>query len=188
MLAQNALPNQHPDGVAIRAGHIIFSHILNESLREERSITYGVLSDIPHAQGPTPWIISLKTPSRYSQSALTHIKALFAQYLEEGPSEAELDDIKQYLQRALPQLTASNLEMRNELSIISRFNQPLTFDYKTQQIQAMTREQIKAAMNRHFKADGWVSVTVGPSVEQQPLPDVMAAEAMMKQSCMPAIR
>ena len=188
MLAQNALPNQHPDGVAIRAGHIIFSHILNESLREERSITYGVLSDIPHAQGLTPWIISLNTPSRYSQSALTHIKALFAQYLNDGPSDAQLDDIKQYLLRALPQLTASNLEMRNELSMINRFNQPLTFDYKTRQVQAMTREQIKTAMNRHFKADGWVSVTVGPSVEQLPLPDVMAAKAMMEQSCMPAIR
>lgn len=72
--------------------------------------------------------------------------------------------------------------------MINRFNQPLTFDYKTRQVQAMTREQIKTAMNRHFKADGWVSVTVGPSVEQLPLPDVMAAKAMMEQSCMPAIR
>ena len=188
MLAHNALPNQHPDGVAIRAGQVIFSHILNEHLREERSITYGVLSDIPDAQGPTPWLISLNTPSRYSQSALAHIKALFTQYMKDGPSEAQLDDIKQYLLRALPQLTASNLEMRNELSIISRFNQPLNFSYRTQQVQAMTREQIKTAMNRHFKADGWVSVTVGPSVEQLPLPEVMATKAMMEQSCMPAIR
>ena len=188
MLAQNALPNQHPDGVAIRAGHIIFSHILNRQLREERSITYGVLSQIPHAQGPTPWIISLNTPSRYSQSALVHIKALFAQYLQDGPSETELDDIKQFLLRALPQLTASNLDMRNELSIINRFNQPLAFNYKIQQIQALTSEQIKAAMNRHFTADGWVGVTVGPSVAQLPLPKVMVPETTMAQSCMPAIR
>lgn len=187
MLAQNALPNQHPDGIAIRAGHVIFSHILNGELREDRSITYGVLSDIPHAQGPAPWIISLNTPSRYSQSALAHIKKLFIQYLDDGPSEAELDDIKQYLMRALPQLTASNLDMRNELSIISRFNQPLTFDYKARQIQALTREQIKTAMNRHFTADGWVSVTVGPSVDQQALPDVMAPDTTVAKSCMPAI-
>ena len=187
MLAQNALPNQHPDGVAIRAGHYIFSQILNAELREAHSVTYGVLSQIPHAQGLTPWIINLNTPSRYSQSALAHIKTLFAQYLEDGPSEAELDDIKQYLLRALPQLTASNLDIRNELSIISRFNLPLTFEYKNQQIQALTREQIKAAMNRHFTAEGWVSVTVGPSVDQLPLPKVMEPDALMEQSCMPAI-
>lgn len=89
--------------------------------------------------------------------------------------------------RALPQLTASNLDIRNELSIISRFNLPLTFEYKNQQIQALTREQIKAAMNRHFTAEGWVSVTVGPSVDQLPLPKVMEPDALMEQSCMPAI-
>ena len=188
MLAQNALPTQHPDGIAIRAGHIIFSHILNGELRENHSITYDVLSDIPHAQGATPWIISLNTPSRYSQSALALIKSLFARYLEDGPSEAELDDIKQHMLRALPQLTASNLDMRNELSIINRHDLPLTFDYKARQIQALTREEIRTAMNRHFRADGFVSVTVGPSVEQQPLPDVMAPQSLMEQSCMPAIR
>ncbi|WP_321838179.1 M16 family metallopeptidase [Pseudomonas kulmbachensis] len=187
MLAQNALPNQHPDGVAIRVGHIIFSHILNEHLREERSITYGVSSDIPHAMGPTPWIISLNTPSRYSHSVQAHIKSLFAQYLEEGPSEAQLDDIKQYLLRALPQLTASNLEMRNELSVINRFNHPLSFNHKNQQVQALTREQVKAAMNRYFKADGWVSVTVGPTLEQQPLPEVIAPDPILANICMSAI-
>ena len=188
MLAQDALPNQHPDGLAIRAGHYVFSQILNAELREAHSVTYGVLSEISHAQGSTPWIINLNTPSRYSQSALAHIKALFTRFLKDGPSEAELDDIKQYLLRALPQLTASNLEMRSELSIINRFSQPLTFGYKNQQIQAMTREQIKTAMNRHFTADGWVSVTVGPSVGQQPLPDVMVPETTVAQSCLPAIR
>ena len=188
MLAQDALPNQHPDGVAVRAGHIIFEQILNQHLREERSITYGVLSDINHAQGAATWTINLNTPSRYSQSALFHIKTLFAQYLEEGPSEAQLDDIKQYLLRALPQLTASNLEMRNELSMISRFNHPLTFGYKTRRVQALSAEQIKTAMNRHFTTDAWVSVTVGPTVEQLPLPDVIALEASREHSCMPTIR
>lgn len=188
MMAQNAVPTQHPDWAAIRAGNILFSHILNGDLREDRSITYGVLSDIPNAQGPAPWVISLNTPSRYSQGALARIKALFAQYLEEGSSEIQLNDVKQHLLRALPQHTASNLEMRNELSIIGRFNQPLTFDYKNRQIQALTREQIKAAMNRHLRADGWVSVTVGPDVVQQPLPDPIAPQTVTAQSCMPANR
>ena len=51
-----------------------------------------------------------------------------------------------------------------------------------------SRKQIKAAMNRHFTADGWVGVTVGPSVAQLPLPKVMVPETTMAQSCMPAIR
>ena len=188
MLAQSAPPAQHPDGVAVLAGHTIFDQILNQYLREERSVTYGVLSDIPPAQGPATWTINLNTPSHYSQSALDHIKTLFAHYLEDGPDASHLDDIKQSLLQGLPQLTASNLAMRNELSMIGRFNHPLSFGYKTRQIQALTAEQIKAAMNRHFSAEGWVSVTVGPRAEQLPLPDVMALEASMAHSCMPANR
>ena len=185
MLAQNALPSQHPDAVAIRAGNVIFSQILNEHLREIHSVTYGVISDIPPAKGTTPWTISLNTPSRYSLSALALIKTLFARFLQEGPNQQELDDIKQFLLRALPQLTASNLEMRQELALISRFDQPLDFNYKIQQAHALTREQIKAAMNRHFSADGWVSVTVGPSVAQLPLPVRTAGEATPEHACTP---
>lgn len=185
MLAQNAPPHQHPDTVAVRAGNVIFSHILNAYLREKHSVTYGVLSEIPHAQGTSPWIIALNTPSRYSASALAQIKTLFTRFLEQGPTEAELNDIKQYLLRALPQLTASNLEMRNELSLINRFNQPLSFNYKTEQIQSMTREQIQTAMNRHFSTAGWASVTVGPTVAQLPLPEMMEPGVMEAHTCRP---
>ena len=94
-----------------------------------------------------------------------------------------MDDIKKYLNKALPQLTSTNKEMRNELSIINRFNQPLSFDYKTREVQKMTPEQVKAAMNRHFKADGWVSLTSGPRVEQLPLPEISTPEAIAQNGC-----
>jgi zinc protease len=39
-----------------------------------------------------------------------------------------------------------------------------------QQSQALTTEQVKAALNKHLAADKMVIVTAGPSVPQQPLP------------------
>ncbi|MNF19078.1 hypothetical protein D3C80_2235860 [compost metagenome] len=39
-----------------------------------------------------------------------------------------------------------------------------------QQSQALTVEQVKAAMNKHLSADKLVIVTVGPKVPQKPLP------------------
>jgi hypothetical protein len=39
-----------------------------------------------------------------------------------------------------------------------------------QQSQALTVEQVKAAMNKHLAADKLVIVTVGPTVPQMPLP------------------
>lgn len=183
MMAQDAVPHQHPDTVALRIGNVVFNQILNEHLREQHSVTYGVSSDIAQVRGSAPWVIHLNTPSRYSLDTMAHIKTLFATFLRDGPTDEELDDIKKYLNKALPQLTSTNKEMRNELSIINRFNQPLSFDYKTREVQKMTPEQIKAAMNRHFKADGWVSLTSGPRVEQLPLPEISTPEAIAQNGC-----
>mgnify|MGYP004722486159 CR=1 FL=1 len=51
------------------------------------------------------------------------------------------------------------------------YNLPLTWleDF-VQQSQALTVEQVKAAMNKHLSADKLVIVTAGPSVPQKPLP------------------
>ena len=183
MLAQNALPNQHPDALATRIGHEIFERILNTQLREKHSVTYGVLSSAPSARNPTPWIIDLNTPAHYSVSAMAHIKTEFARFLEEGPTEQELNETKHYLQRAQPQLTVSNLHMRDELSLINYFDQPLDFTYKAQQIEKMTREHIKIVMKRHFNADNWVSVILGPTVEQLPLPSTPQLPLTTELSC-----
>ena len=183
MLAQNTLPNQHPDALAIRIGHEIFKHLLNAQLREKHSVTYGVLSSAPPARNTTPWIINLNTPAYYSLSAMAHIKTEFARFLEEGPTEQELNETKRYLQRTQPQLTVSNLNLLNELSVINRFDQPLDFTYKAQRIETLTREQIKTAMQRHLSAQGWVSVIVGPTVEQLPLPNTQQVASTTELSC-----
>ena len=171
MMGHNSLPDHHPDALAVRISNVIFNQILNKQLRELHSVTYGVLSDINHAKGQTPWVIHLSLPPHYSQATIAQIKALFAQYIKEGPSKEQLDDIKKYIRKALPQLTATNASLRNELVIINRFDQSLNFTHKTQAIQNMTPAHIRGAMSRHFKTEGWVSVTVGPQAEQLPLPE-----------------
>ena len=133
-------------------------------------------------------MINLYTPPHYSTGAVAQIKTLFAQYLKEGPSESELATINQLLQRGLPQFTSNNRNMLNELLIISQYNQPLDFKYKTQQIERLTREQIKAVMNRHFSADTWVTVTVGNTVLQQPLAIAQNNHEDSDKSCKPSNR
>lgn len=183
VLAQAALPNQHPDALTTRVGHLIFSLMLNAQLREKHSVTYGVLSNVSHAQGLTPWVIDLNTPSQYSLSSMAYIKARFAQFLEQGPTDKALEEVKQYVMRAQPQYTVSNKSMLEEISLMSRFNQPLDFTYKAQQIEKLTSAQVKAAMQRHYSAQGWVSVTAGPNAEQLPLPVTMAPEVLAEHSC-----
>ena len=183
MMMQNALPNQHPDAIAMHIANVVFNHVLNAQLREKYSLTYGVLSDIEHARGATGWLIQFSVAPQYSREAMALTKTLFAQFLKEGPSEEQLNTLKKYLRRALPQLMATNKNLLNELGVINRFDQPLDFTYKTAEIQNMTTEQIKAAINRHLDADSWVSLTLGPSAEQQPLPDTSSHAANASMTC-----
>ena len=110
VMAHNALPNQHPDALALHVANVMFNGVLNNQLREKHSVTYGVQSDIEHARGATAWITQFNTPPHYSQQAMAHAKTLFAQFLTDGPTEEQLDSIKKYLRQALPQLIASSME------------------------------------------------------------------------------
>lgn len=176
VMAHNVVPNQHPDALALHVANAMFNGVLNNQLRENHSVTYGVQSDIEHATGTATWVTQFNTPPHYSEQALAHAKTLFEQFLKDGPTEEQLDSIKRYLRQALPQLLATNRNLLKELEDINRFDHTLDFTHKITEIQKMTAGQIKAAMNRHMNANAWVTLTLGPSVAQQALPEVSMSE------------
>ena len=176
VMAQNVLPNQHPDALALHVANAMFNGILNSQLREKHSVTYWVDSDIEHAKGTATWITQFNTPPHYSQQAMVHAKTLFEQFLKDGPTESHVDSFKKYMRQTLPQQLATNRNVLTELEDINRFDQPLDFTHKITEMQKMTAGDIKAAMNRHLSASNWVTLTLGPSVAQQPLPEFNKSE------------
>ncbi|MGH8380451.1 hypothetical protein [Pseudomonas sp.] len=44
-----------------------------------------------------------------------------------------------------------------------------------EQVQALTLDQLKAVLKKHLKPDKLVQISVGPSVEQQDLPEIASA-------------
>ncbi|WP_350581768.1 pitrilysin family protein [Pseudomonas sp. HY2-MNA-CIBAN-0224] len=183
VMAHNVVPNQHPDALALHVANAMFNGILNNQLRENHSVTYGVQSDIEHAKGTATWITQFNTPPHYSEQALAHAKTLFEQFLKDGPTQEQLDSIKKYLRQALPQLIATNRNLLKELEDINRFDHTLDFTHKITEIQKMTAGQIKAAMNRHMNANAWVTLTLGPSVAQQALPELIMSETSGQPFC-----
>lgn len=183
VLGQNALSIHHPDSMATRIGHGIFDEILNAQLREKHSATYGVISHTFRSNHAAPWVISLYTPPHYSASAAEQVTRLYAKFLRDGPTEDQVTDIKKALLRSMPQFTASNKYTLAEMVVLNRFNQPLDFSHKILRVQTLTREQIKTAMARHFSADTWVKLTLGPTVAQKPLPLAEVLDENTAQSC-----
>ncbi|MCU7279121.1 insulinase family protein [Pseudomonas peradeniyensis] len=176
MLAELGIDRNDPDWPALSLGNQIlgggaFGTRLMSEVREKRGLTYGVYSVFSPMQVRGPFMINLQTRAELSEGTLKLVRDILADYLKSGPTQQELDDAKRELAGSFPLSNASNASIVGQLGAIGFYNLPLSWleDFM-QQSQALTVEQVKAAMNKHLAADKLVIVTVGPKVAQQPLP------------------
>ena len=176
MLGQLGIPRGHPDYAALYLGNQIlggggFGTRLMEEIREKRGLTYGIYSGFSPMRAEGPFMINLQTRAELADGTLQLVQQLVEEFIAQGPSEAELQRSKREIAGSFPLSTASNADIVGQLGSIGFYDLPLTYleDFMAQ-VQALSVEDVKAAMSRHLEADGFVIVTAGPEVEQQPLP------------------
>ncbi|WP_312798590.1 pitrilysin family protein [Pseudomonas sp.] len=176
MLAEQGIDRRDPDYAALYLGNQIlggggFGTRLMTEVREKRGLTYGVYSGFTPMQVAGPFTIGLQTRAEMSQNTLGLVQNIVRQYLKEGPTQKELDDAKREISGSFPLSTASNSAIVAQLGMIGFYDLPLDFlDTFMKQTQALTTDQVREAMARHLNPDGFVIVTAGPTVAQQPLP------------------
>ncbi|MGQ7960549.1 M16 family metallopeptidase [Pseudomonas sp. SP16.1] len=176
MLAQLGIDRRDPDYAALYLGNQIFggggfgTRLMSE-VREKRGLTYGVYSGFSAMQARGPFTINLQTRAELSEGTLALVKQLLAAYLRDGPTQDELDNAKRELAGSFPLSTASNADIVGQLASMGFYDLPLSYlDDFMRDVQALTTEQVHAAMAKHLDPEALVVVTAGPSVEQQELP------------------
>lgn len=176
MLAQAGVARGDADYPALFLGNQIlggggFGTRLMEEVREKRGLTYGVYSAFSPMQVGGPFMINLQTRADQSEGTLELVRELLRDYLDKGPSQQELDNAKRELAGSFPLRTTSNGDIVGLLASTGFYQLPLDYQERfLEQVQALTAEQVKAALNKHLDADAFVIVTAGPTVEQKPLP------------------
>ena len=175
LLAQLGITRGDPDYAALYMGNQIlggggFGTRLMTEVREKRGLTYGVSSGFSGMQARGPFMISLQTRAEQSEGTLGLVQQIVRDYLAEGPTQKELDDAKRELAGSFPLTTASNADIVGQLGAMGFYDLPLSYlqDFMNQ-AQALSVEQVRAAMARHLSADDFVIVTAGPTVAQKPL-------------------
>lgn len=175
-IAQLGIDRQDPDFAALSMGNQIlgggsFGTRLMSEVREKRGLTYGVYSAFTPMQVRGPFLINLQTRAELGDGTLKLVQDILRDYLKTGPTQQELDNAKREQAGSFPLSNASNASIVGQLGAIGFYDLPLSWmeDFQ-QQSQALTAEQVKAAMNKHLDADKLVIVTAGPKVAQQPLP------------------
>lgn len=175
-MGQLGVTRNNPDFAALYLGNqILGGGTLNSRLmtevRERRGLTYGIYSEFATMQAAGLFKIGLQTRAEMTEGCLTLIKQLVDDYLKTGPTEKEVEDAKKEIIGSFPLSNASNASIVGQLGVIGFYHLP--HDYLVnfvKQIQSLTPEQVKIAMNKHLKMDDFIVVTVGPTVKQMAIP------------------
>jgi len=175
-LAQLGIERRHPDYAALYLGNQVlggggFGSRLMEEVREKRGLTYGIYSGFSPMQARGPFMISMQTRADYSEGALQLVQEMVKRFLVEGPTQKELEDAQRELAGSFPLSTASNADIVGQLGAMGFYDLPLDYlEAFLEQVQALDVEDVRTAMAKHLAVEDFVIVSVGPTVDQQPLP------------------
>lgn len=168
LVAQQGMSRTDPDYAALYLGNQIlggsgFGSRLVEEVREKRGLSYSVSSQFSAMQAPGPFVISLQTRSDQAEQALDVVNQTLDRFIEQGPTETEVNRAKQQLLGEFPLSTASNSAIVAQLAAIGFYDLPLNhMQLFLDRVQALTADDIRAAFARHLPASERVVITVGP--------------------------
>lgn len=171
LMGQPGIKRGDKDYYALYVGnHILggsgFSARLMKEVRVKRGLTYSIGSYlIPmHAEGPYQFSFTTKQSS--TQQAIDLVRQNLQQYIEQGPTQEELDNAKLNITGSFPLKQASNKNIVENLAVIGFYDLPLDYlDKYNAHIEAITLEQIKSAFKGRVHPDKMATIIVGPDVE-----------------------
>lgn len=148
-------------GNYILGGGGFVSRLMHE-IRETRGLAYSVYSAFIPYQIKGPFQIGLQTKKEQANEALRLTHKTLADFIEQGPTEKELQAAKQNIIGGFPLRIDSNQKILGYLDVIGFYDLPLTFleDY-VKAVEKITVEQIKDAFRRRIDPANMVTVIVG---------------------------
>lgn len=149
----------------------IDSRLMRE-LRLERGLSYGISASLITLQAGGMLRIEWDIDARYNDGSQDRVLATLSQLVEQGPTQAELDEARQQLAGRVLRQASQNGSMLDLLSGLNNENTPVDqyFDH-LQNVGALTPADIRDALQRHLDLTRTVFISIGPSEAQVPLPE-----------------
>lgn len=167
------LPRRHRDRIPIQVANSIlggkFMSRLNLNLRERHGYTYGVSSRFSSRRGPGPFVVGTAVANEVAGAACREIVAELERLHREPPSEAELDDARNYLVGVFPYTMQTIQNLSSRLEALATFDLDHDeYERWPERIHATTREDVHEVCRRHLFPDRLTIVAVGPASELEP--------------------
>ena len=167
LIGQPGYARNDPDHFALLAGNYIlggggFTSRLTQAVREQRGLSYSVDSQFAPGLHAGAFVISLQTRPDQAKEALKVAREVLANFVQEGPTETELQAAKDHLIGGFPLLLDGNQKLLENVAGIAWNGLPLDYlDHWTQQVQRLSIAEIRAAFARKLQPERMVTVVLG---------------------------
>jgi zinc protease len=167
LIGQPAIARGDPDFFPLLVGNYVlggggFVSRLYDEVREKRGLAYSVYSYFSPKLQPGPFTIGLQTQKEQTDVALGVVRDTLGKFLEEGPTEEELNAAKANLVGGFALRIDSNAKIVDNLAVIGFYGLPLDYlDRWTERVEAVTLAQVRDAFARVLDARRMATVVVG---------------------------
>lgn len=162
-----AMPRKDPDFMAaFVVNHIVgsggFSSKLMEEVREKRGLAYSVYSYIQPYQDASILVGSVATKNESMGESLSIIRDQLKKIADEGPSEKDLREAKDYLIGSYALRFDTNAKIAAQLLGLQQEGFDTDYvDNRNAMIEAVTIEDAKRVAKRLFKVENMIVAIVG---------------------------
>jgi zinc protease len=171
-LGQPGMKRTDPDYFPLYIGNHILGgsglvSILSDEVREKRGLSYSVYSYFIPMRQTGMFLMGLQTKNSQAEEALDVIKDVLTRYLEQGPTEQELQAAKQNITGGFPLRIDSNRKIAEYLAIIGFYKLSLDYlDTFVDKVASVTQEEIRDTLRRRLDPKRMVFVQVGHAESQ----------------------
>ncbi|WP_274571924.1 pitrilysin family protein [Neisseria leonii] len=156
-----------PDRIALTVGNYIlggggFDSRLMKILRDQEGLVYGVSSSMSPLAEKGPFTVSFTTQKGGADRALAVARRVLADFAAQGPTEAELQQAKNYLIGSHPLRFDTNAKVLPHTSSVGVYQLPTDrFDRYPQEVADLTADEIRRVWQRRVDPSRMNAVLVG---------------------------
>jgi zinc protease len=167
LIGQPGYKRNDPDFFALLVGnHILggggFVSRLTEQVREKRGLSYSVYSYFSPALHAGAFTVGLQTRPDQAAQAVAVAKDVVQTFVQDGPTEAELQAAKSNLMGGFALRIDSSRKLLDNVANIAWNRLPLNYlDTWTQQVERVSVADVRRAMTRVLQPERMVTVLLG---------------------------
>ncbi|PKM11351.1 MAG: peptidase M16 [Gammaproteobacteria bacterium HGW-Gammaproteobacteria-3] len=135
---------------------------LFEEVREKRGLAYSTYSYFAPMFRKGPFTMGLQTRNDQAEEALTVMNQVLQDFIDKGPTQAELEDAKKNITGGFVMRFDTNSELTSYVEMIGFYDLPLDYlDTFQDKVNAVTVASIKDAFKRRIDPKLLQTITVG---------------------------